>query len=58
MFAALRGGLSLAVLILVMKLFLPEVALGLIEIIEKMIDITNHVLDNALATLPADTVGF
>lgn len=52
MIAALRGGLLLAVMILVFKIFLPEVASGIIEIIVKMIEISNHVLDNALASFP------
>jgi len=51
MIRAVSSALSLALTILVLKLFLPEVATGLIELITKVITIANLALDHATITV-------
>lgn len=53
MLHAIRGGLTLAVAILVIQLFLPEVGLKLVELIVKILDITLAVIDHSAANLPS-----
>jgi hypothetical protein len=52
MFYALRGAFSLALLILVLQIFLPEIANGLVEVVIKMIHLANTSLDHTLANMP------
>ena len=51
MFRAISGGLSLAVFIIVMKAFLPEVADELIELTVKVLSVMNVSVDNASSTI-------
>ncbi len=52
MFQALSGALTLALIIVVLKLFLPEIAVGLIELTVKVINILLTAVDQASANLP------
>jgi len=52
MYAALRGALTLALLILVVQIFLPEVASRLIELITRVIDILLYAVNQTATTLP------
>lgn len=52
MFRALSGALSLALMLIVLKMFLPEVAAGLIELTVKVIAILNGAVDQAALNLP------
>jgi hypothetical protein len=47
MWKACSGGLTLAVAIIVIKLFLPEIAEGLIELITKVINVMITSVDHA-----------
>ncbi|MFH1509459.1 MAG: hypothetical protein ABIE68_04810 [bacterium] len=46
MLYALRGGLLLAVTIIVFKFFLPEVGVRLVELITRVIDLVLSALDH------------
>jgi len=52
MFQAIGGALSLALTILVLQAFVPEVAAGIVGIILKMITVVNYSLDQVLNSLP------
>jgi hypothetical protein len=52
MFHALSAGLTLAMIIVVLKLFLPEIAASLIELIIKILAILNIAVDQAGTNLP------
>jgi len=52
MFRAFSGALSLALAILVLKLFLPEVAEALIVLTVKVLHILNVSVDQASTNLP------
>jgi len=52
MWKAFSGGLSLAVTIIVLKLFLPEIAQGLIDLTIKVLAILNIAVDQAATNLP------
>lgn len=52
MYHAIRGGLTLAVLIIVIGLFLPEVGAKLIELITAVIDLLLYGVDQVSASLP------
>lgn len=52
MFHALSGALTLALTIVVLKLFLPEIAAGLIELIVKVIHIAIVAVDQTSVNLP------
>jgi len=52
MYRAIRGALTLAVLLVVLQIFLPEVCSGLVSIILKMIELTLNVLNQGLGSLP------
>ncbi|MFA6215126.1 MAG: hypothetical protein WC768_00985 [Patescibacteria group bacterium] len=52
MLKALSGALTLALTLIVLKLFLPEVAAGLIELTVKVIHVLNVSVDQASANLP------
>jgi hypothetical protein len=52
MFKALSGGLTLAVTVIVLKLFLPEIAVSLIDLIVKVIDVMIISVDQASLNLP------
>jgi hypothetical protein len=53
MYQALSGGLMLAVMIVVLKSFVPEVAVGLIELITKVIGLAINIVDHAATGLPS-----
>lgn len=53
MYHALRGGLTLAVLIIVVGLFLPEVGAKIVELILKILNILVYGIDHVSATLPS-----
>lgn len=53
MFRAISGALSLAAIILVLQLFLPEVAARLIELIVKLLEIALYAVDQAQGQLPS-----
>jgi len=46
------GVLSLALALVVLKMFLPEVAVGLIQLIVKVIAVLNGAVDQAALNLP------
>ena len=52
MFRALSGALTLALTIIVLKLFLPEIAAGLIELTVKVLNVLNIAVDQAAVNLP------
>lgn len=52
MYQAIRGALTLILLLLVLQIFFPGLTTGLVEIINKMINIVLYVLDQALNSLP------
>jgi len=52
MYQALRGGLTLAVLIIVVGAFLPQVGQKLVEIIIIILDLILEGLNQISATLP------
>jgi len=52
MFKALSGALTLALTIIVLKLFLPEIAAGLTELIVKILNIVNISVDQAASNFP------
>jgi len=51
MFKALSGGLTLAVTIIVLKLFLPEIATSLIELTVKVLNVLTASVDQASITV-------
>jgi len=51
MIRALSGALTLALGIIVLKLLLPEIAVGLIDLIVKIIHILNVAVDQTSANL-------
>ena len=53
MLHAIRGGLTLAVAIVVIQLFLPEIAVRLVELIVKILDLALVAVDHSTATLPS-----
>jgi hypothetical protein len=52
MYEAIRGGLTLAVAIAVLQLFLPEVGQKLVELIIQLLDIALLAVNQASANLP------
>jgi len=52
MYTAIRGALTLALTILVLQIFLPGVARGLVEIIERLIILTLSLLSQVPSSLP------
>ncbi|MFA6321857.1 MAG: hypothetical protein WCX71_00065 [Candidatus Buchananbacteria bacterium] len=53
MFKALSQGFGLAIAIIVLKLFLPEVFVGVLELTTKVIDVLIRAVDQAATNLPA-----
>jgi hypothetical protein len=53
MWKALSQGFGLAMMIIVLKLFLPEVAAGVIELTNKVIQVLISAVDQASTNLPA-----
>ena len=52
MFKAIQGALSLAALIIVLQLFLPEVYASVVTLIVKVLTLANYGLDQASTGLP------
>ncbi len=53
MYQALRGALTLIVLLLVLKMFFPEVASDVADIVTNAVHILAYFLDAAVQNLPA-----
>lgn len=54
MYQAIRGALTLALLLLVLQIFFPGLTEDLVAIISKMINIVLSVLDQVVSTLPQE----
>ena len=57
MFYALRSGLALIVIIVVLQMFLPDLAARIVELITQVIDLMLYALDQAQANLPQTQEG-
>jgi hypothetical protein len=53
MFRAIAGALSLALTIIVLQAFVPDVATALIEVILKVLYLASSALDNVPSAFPA-----